>query len=530
MKKLFMRKTAGLLALLLTVSMLVPIIAFAASWELQYQKTGEKMGTVTGAVYVDKAVYDVYQDGNLPVSVYAPGDVYWTYVTAVYDGYVEGKGWKYKFEGVANPIFGTYSSLTFKYFYPGGVEAKTFYGAGFGGFAGGGSGSAVSGDTITVGADGNVSATDLINAFTAGNGSATLNLTGEFVNLPASALLKGTTLTIVAGDVTYTLPLNALKLEDVAASLGVSVDDLTIRVDIKKLADDVASALTAAVTEVGGKELASAREFKITAVAGDKTQELNNFGTYLSRAFTLSETPDASSNVVGVLYDPATGELSFVPTSVTTTDGKTVATLKRTGNSIYSVISVGTKTFADLAGHWSQPEVEKLASNLIVNGVGENTFAPNRTITRAEFAAIVVRALGLTTNSTTDKFSDVSASAWYAGDVAAAVDAGIVNGYTDGTFKPNANITRQELASMVVRGLKFAGKDVTLTDAQVSSILAPFVDAKSLTWSKADLAVAVQEKIVKGQSATTLSPNATATRAEGAAMVLRFLTDVDFIS
>ncbi|MBB6732273.1 S-layer homology domain-containing protein [Cohnella zeiphila] len=529
MKKLFMRKTAGLIALLMTVSMLVPILAYAASGfaGVHYTKYGTT-GSATGAVYVDEDVYNAYWETKLPIAVYT--STYTTYVYATYVGFEEGKGYKFAFDNVYNPIFGTYSHLNFQYFYEGQLkEATSVNGSGFDvGVVGGGS--AVSGSTISVGTDGNVNSSALESAFTAGNGSATLNLSGEFALLPASALLKGTTLTLVAGDVTYTLPLSALNLEDLAASLGVTVDALTIRVDISKLSDDAAKAVTTAVTNVGGKELADARDFKITAIAGDKTKELNDFGTYLSRAFTLSETPDASANVVGVVYDPTASELSFVPTSVTTTDGKTVATLKRTGNSIYTVISVDTKTFADLAGHWSQPEVEKLATNLIVNGVGENTFAPNRTITRAEFAAIIVRALGLTTNGTTDKFSDLSATAWYAGNVAAAAKAGIINGYTDGTFKPNANISRQELAAMVVRAMKFAGKDVSLTDAQVSTALAAFTDAKSLTWSKADFAVAVQEGVVKGQSATKLSPNATATRAEASAMVLRFLTDVDFIN
>lgn len=529
MKKLFMRKTAGLFAAILLMSILLPVIAFAANASLNLIKYDSATNSATGIITVDKAVYDK-EGKQLPLSVYAPNGT--TALTTVYAAYDDVYGYYYL--GTDNKLFttyNTYSYLTFKYFYNGVINATyDVYNPNFSIGGGGGGGAPVASGTISVGADGKINAADLVAAFTAGNGAATLNLQGEFALLPASALLKGKTVTLVAGDVTYTLPIDALKLEELAKSLGVTVDQLTIRVDIKKLAGDAAAAVTAAVYGVGGKELAPATEFKVTAIAGDVTKEIKDFGTYVSRTFTLSETPASTANVVGALYDPSTKELSYVPTTVSTNGGKPVATLKRTGNSIYTVISVDNKSFSDLNGHWSKAEVEKLASNLIVNGVGANTFAPNRAITRAEFAAIVVRALGLTADGSTNKFSDVSANAWYAGDVAAAANAGLIKGYNDGTFKPNANITRQELASVVVRAMKYAGKDVTLTDAQVSSALASFADAKSLTWSKADVAAAVQAGVVKGQSATKIAPAATATRAEASAMVLRFLKDVGFIN
>jgi hypothetical protein len=236
---------------------------------------------------------------------------------------------------------------------------------------------------------------------------------------------------------------------------------------------------------------------------------------------------DGMTSVASVVYGTyiGNGRYSFT-TSVPTVTYNT-----------YHYLQYGTVTkkvyaisFKDLAGHWSKKEVEALASNLVVKGTGDNMFSPNRNITRAEFAALIVRALGLDATGTTSSFTDVAAGKWYTAAVATAAKAGIITGYVDGTFKPNANVSRSEISAMISRALKYAGKDVTLSATQVSAALAKFSDAGTLGWAKSDVAVAVSEGLINGQSANKLAGSSLASRAEASTIVYRFLGNVGFIN
>jgi hypothetical protein len=160
----------------------------------------------------------------------------------------------------------------------------------------------------------------------------------------------------------------------------------------------------------------------------------------------------------------------------------------------------------------------------------ENHFAPDNKVTRAEFATIIVKALGLTPDASKASFSDVRAGAWYAGAVGAAAEAGIIKGYANGTFKPNAYVTREEVAAMVVQALKVAGQDTAVTDAEITQHLAQFKDgAKIASWAKSAVAAAAKYGIIKGDNKGAFTPVNNSTRAESAVMVKKMLTKAGFI-
>ena len=109
------------------------------------------------------------------------------------------------------------------------------------------------------------------------------------------------------------------------------------------------------------------------------------------------------------------------------------------------------KTFDDITGvnaHKNQPAIEALAARGVIDGKSDGSFDPEGSMTRAEFAAIVVRALGLTPEGK-NSFSDVAAEAWYAPYVGTAYSCGIITGVADDRFNPSGTITRQEAAVMV---------------------------------------------------------------------------------
>ncbi|MGB9885395.1 MAG: S-layer homology domain-containing protein [Moorellales bacterium] len=188
------------------------------------------------------------------------------------------------------------------------------------------------------------------------------------------------------------------------------------------------------------------------------------------------------------------------------------------------------KTFTDLLGHWARRDVEIMAARHIAGGVSETLFAPNGKVTRAQFAALLIRTLGITeAKPAASSFTDVAASDWYFGAVETARAAGLVGGYPDGTFRPEAPITREEMAAMVCRALGYAGKKPVLAQP-VEVLLARFSDTAQIgTWAREAVAAAVSENILRGRDGQA-APKANATRAEATVMLKRALVSLGEIS
>lgn len=137
--------------------------------------------------------------------------------------------------------------------------------------------------------------------------------------------------------------------------------------------------------------------------------------------------------------------------------------------------------FSDVADNaWYAKAVNTLASLDVIKGVGDNKFAPDRSISRAEFAAIASRFAKASTSSKVS-FSDVSTSAWYYDAVRTAVSYGWITGYSDGTFKPNATITRAEVTTITNRMLGRAA-DMSFITKNASS-LKHFDDVSTTNWA-----------------------------------------------
>ncbi|MDH7577576.1 MAG: S-layer homology domain-containing protein [Bacillota bacterium] len=187
--------------------------------------------------------------------------------------------------------------------------------------------------------------------------------------------------------------------------------------------------------------------------------------------------------------------------------------------------------FADTTNHWARQVIELMAAKHIVKGVGANRFTPDATVTRAEFATLLVRALGIAeAKPAAGRFRDVAPGAWYFGTVEAAAEAGLLKGYPDGTFRPAGKITRQEMAAMIVNALRYGGKDVAIGRQEIQQLLGPYTDAPSIGgWAVEAVAVAVREGIIKGRTATTIVPLAGATRAEATVLMKQVLSNLNRI-
>ncbi|MFQ9149397.1 MAG: S-layer homology domain-containing protein [Eubacteriales bacterium] len=181
----------------------------------------------------------------------------------------------------------------------------------------------------------------------------------------------------------------------------------------------------------------------------------------------------------------------------------------------------GDVTFPDIWGENAQTcttAVCSLASRGIISGYEDGNFKPERTLTRAEFAALIVRALGLEAKSDA-KFSDVPKTAWYARSVAAASEYGLILGIGDNRFLPDGTITREEAAVICARAAVLCGVDTERSDAQIRDTLSVFSDyTTSSKWARAGLAFAVDSNMLDAE-AVNLRPKDKTTRAEAAIML-----------
>ncbi len=178
------------------------------------------------------------------------------------------------------------------------------------------------------------------------------------------------------------------------------------------------------------------------------------------------------------------------------------------------------KTFLDVsaATEPNRTEIEALAARGILNGKTQETFEPQASMTRAEFAAVAVRALGLPQKTGT-QFEDVKPTQWFAPFVGSAYAYGIVKGTDSTHFTPEGTITRQEAAVMVARAAALCGMNTEQTDTAVWDMLAQFGDAMTVAaWAKPSLAFCYTAGILNAEE-TEIRPLVSITRSEIAKMM-----------
>jgi hypothetical protein len=169
---------------------------------------------------------------------------------------------------------------------------------------------------------------------------------------------------------------------------------------------------------------------------------------------------------------------------------------------------------SDISTHWANKNINAALKLRVINGYENGTFKPNASVTRAEFTAVIARALGLGENKAANSFKDTNTS-WAAGYIGTLADKGVIGGYADGSFKPNATITRAEMVTIIARVLDL---NTLATGTKIS-----FSDVKSDNWAAAAIELASSAKLVNGLTASEFVPNGKSTRAEAVTIIIRAL-------
>lgn len=331
------------------------------------------------------------------------------------------------------------------------------------------------------------------------------NATSYELQLPTQGLQSQGPIALLlkTDQATVELPSNLLS--------NTSVDTKTVSIRIAQASADQLN--TAARNQIGKRPILA-----LSITAGDKVITWNN--TSAPVTISIPYTPTAEElrnpNAIVVWSIASDGSVTAIPNG--RYDAATGAVVFHTTSLNTYAIAFVARTFGDLHNvPWAKQAIEAMAARDIINGTAAGSFNPEAAITRADFIALLVRALelqGASKNST--MFSDVSETAYYYDELVIAKALGIVTGTGDNTFNPNGNISRQDMMVLAARALAAAG-----TNAQSGGTLDAYSDAASVSaYARASVAAMVQAGIVNGKNGQ-LAPNDSLSRAEAAVILYR---------
>ncbi len=168
----------------------------------------------------------------------------------------------------------------------------------------------------------------------------------------------------------------------------------------------------------------------------------------------------------------------------------------------------------DLAGHWAEQHIVQWVNEGLAHGYADSTFRPDHPVSRAEFIAFANRSFGIPPASLNAMFSDVPETAWFFREISSAVNAGIISGYPDGTFRPERSITRQEAAQVLAKRLQLPL--IKETNA--------FIDAQNIAaWAHNSVNAITNAGIMVGYPNGTFAPQQPISRAETVVILSRAL-------
>lgn len=305
-------------------------------------------------------------------------------------------------------------------------------------------------------------------------------------------------------------------------------ENFYVQVTIRNLPDEILPNINQIAKENFFELLTQPVDFSVKIVEKGISTTITSYGNqFVERRIPLNNLSDLN-NLTVVVLDPVKKTYQPVPTTIEKDEnGQYWAVFHRNGNSIYAVVQTPKKNFADTTNHWAKKSIDSLTSKMVLNGVSANKFEPNRSVTRAEFAAMLTRALGLLPNEASKEavFKDIKSSDWFYEDVYAAYASGLINGYPDNTFHPDDSISREEMMVMAIRGFEL----VNGSQAAKLSLLSSYSDAGKVgEFAKKSIAIAIEHNLVNGRTATTLAPKAKLTRGEAATIIYRLIGKLEF--
>lgn len=317
-------------------------------------------------------------------------------------------------------------------------------------------------------------------------------------------------------NIEYIISAKEFTISKVAEELNILEKDLKeIKAEIRitRPDEETIEKFNRTAKENGSEIIFTPVSFEVVANTTRKdgsTKEvtISKFSNYVERVMEIPAGVDQSKITTGIVFNQD-GSYSHVPTQVFQKDGKWYAKIKSLTNSTYSVIS-NPVTVKSVENHWSKSTVNEMASRLVISN--PEAFKPQKSITRADFAEYIIRALGI--------YREGSNA------ILVANEYGIVSGYPDGTFRPDALITREEAMAMYQRAMKVTKLEGTDPERYQS-----YADYSQVSgWAESSVKEVLSARVFNGNTATTISPKSNLTCAEAAQAIRNLLVESNLIN
>lgn len=378
--------------------------------------------------------------------------------------------------------------------------------------------------------------------------SSGVNLT---VNLPTSAakgiltmsgdvlsLLKDKegTLELRSCGALYSIPTDNIDIEEALEALGIDSKKpelATVEIEIRKIEGQYLNDLKRNAQTYDYSVVTEPVEISLSLKYLSNSFVISDSDMFDKKGFILNKSQYSNANVTIVRIEDS-GKVNHVPSKSESKSGEYILSASTLKNGVYAVVSA-SHYFSDTP-NWAAPAVNTLASRLVIHGKTGTAFNPKDSVTRAEMAGVITRALGLNTDvEGASMFFDITLTDEYFTAVTSAAKYKLILGYEDSTFRPENKITRQEAMSIIARAARLAkGVEVSelsgMSKEQAKSILSRFKDANKVAdWALVNMAECVQNGVVNGDDLGNLNPTAQVTRAELAQLAYNILKKFDFI-
>jgi hypothetical protein len=320
---------------------------------------------------------------------------------------------------------------------------------------------------------------------------------------------RNKSLVITSNELTMTFPPNAFQVKDESQPMqfNASFNPLSSSANFTALS----SSYDVTLTEGGGS--------------------ITTFGVPVKATFAYDPSKVKNKqNVAVFVMDEKTGEWTRVGGTIN--DGSNTITAELNHFSKYAVLEklpaaekpqqTNTRTFVDIQTHWAKLEIEKLAAAQIIDGVDDSHFQPDANMTRAQFVTLIAKALRLPTPANAKRFFDVADDAWYKNAVYAAQGANIVSGVSDSEFAPDAPVTREQMAVIMVNAYLHA-KGKPLSSIVITQEVKYADEGRASGWAREYVRIASALGLMNGTGDGMFAPAEYCTRAQAAAVLYRML-------
>ncbi|MDW7667310.1 MAG: InlB B-repeat-containing protein [Bacillota bacterium] len=330
----------------------------------------------------------------------------------------------------------------------------------------------------------------------------------------------------------YELPAEEITITKVSKQLGVeenSLEKIEVSIEINKASSSEERQAVLRGREEGYRVLTTPIEFTVKAkttsnTGEEKEVEIKEFKKYVKRILLIPEDIDPKNITTAVLIEK-NGNVTHIPTEVYELEGKWYAKINSLTNSQYTLIN-NEKEVKGVENHWAKEAVEDLASRKVIEDT--EYFLPDASITRGKFAEYITKALGIHREEVEilEKFIDVKDNDEISTAVYTASKYGIINGYPDGSFKPEDKITREEAMVMYARAMEI----LELNRIEENKI-ENYKDKEAISdWAFNEVKSTIEAGVFIGKTSEDIEPKSSLTYGEAATAVRNLLVEAGLIN